>query len=34
MDFAGGTVVHVNAGFAALAVAMVLGPHEDSKRER
>ena len=26
LDFAGGTVVHVNAGFAALAVAMVLGP--------
>ncbi|MGD0857580.1 MAG: ammonium transporter, partial [Dehalococcoidia bacterium] len=26
LDFAGGTVVHVNAGFAALALAMVLGP--------
>jgi ammonium transporter, Amt family len=26
LDFAGGTVVHINAGFAALAVAMVLGP--------
>jgi ammonium transporter, Amt family len=28
LDFAGGTVVHVNAGFAALAVAMVLGPRQ------
>jgi Amt family ammonium transporter len=26
IDFAGGLVVHVNAGFAALAVALVLGP--------
>ena len=26
LDFAGGTVVHINAGFAALAIAMVLGP--------
>jgi ammonium transporter, Amt family len=26
IDFAGGTVVHVNAGFSALALAMVLGP--------
>jgi len=26
LDFAGGTVVHINAGFAALAVALVLGP--------
>jgi len=26
LDFAGGTVVHVNAGFAALAIALVLGP--------
>jgi len=26
LDFAGGTVVHVNAGFSALALAMVLGP--------
>jgi membrane-bound ClpP family serine protease len=25
LDFAGGTVVHINAGFAALAIAMVLG---------
>jgi Amt family ammonium transporter len=28
LDFAGGTVVHINAGFAALAVAMVLGPRK------
>jgi Amt family ammonium transporter len=28
MDFAGGAVVHVNAGFAALAVAIALGPRE------
>jgi Amt family ammonium transporter len=28
LDFAGGTVVHVNAGFAALALAMVLGPRK------
>ena len=26
IDFAGGTVVHINAGFAALAAAIVLGP--------
>ncbi len=26
LDFAGGSVVHINAGFAALAIAMVLGP--------
>lgn len=26
IDFAGGTVVHINAGFAALVAAMVLGP--------
>lgn len=26
IDFAGGTVVHINAGFAALAAALVLGP--------
>jgi len=28
LDFAGGTVVHVNAGFSALALAMVLGPRK------
>jgi ammonium transporter, Amt family len=28
LDFAGGTVVHINAGFAALALAMVLGPRQ------
>src|SRR4051812_29251825 len=28
LDFAGGTVVHMSAGFAALAGAMVLGPRE------
>jgi Amt family ammonium transporter len=26
LDFAGGTVVHVNVGFAALAVALIIGP--------
>lgn len=26
VDFAGGTVVHINAGFAALAAAIILGP--------
>ena len=29
LDFAGGTVVHVNAGAAALAAAIVLGPRQD-----
>jgi len=34
LDFAGGTVVHVNAGVAALALAMVLGPRKGfSERE-
>ncbi len=28
LDFAGGTVVHINAGFSALALAMVLGPRK------
>lgn len=28
LDFAGGTVVHMNAGFSALALAMVLGPRK------
>jgi Amt family ammonium transporter len=33
LDFAGGTVVHINAGFAALAVAMVLGPRKGFKEK-
>jgi Amt family ammonium transporter len=32
LDFAGGTVVHVNAGAAALAAAIVLGPRADYGR--
>jgi Amt family ammonium transporter len=32
LDFAGGTVVHVNAGAAALAAAIVLGPRSDYGR--
>lgn len=31
LDFAGGTVVHVSAGFAALAAAWVIGKREDHK---
>ncbi|MGD0857578.1 MAG: ammonium transporter [Dehalococcoidia bacterium] len=31
LDFAGGTVVHVNAGISALALAMVLGPRRGFK---
>jgi ammonium transporter, Amt family len=31
LDFAGGTVVHVNAGISALALAMVLGPRKGFK---
>ena len=33
MDFAGGAVVHINAGFAALALAMVLGPRRGFKEK-
>jgi ammonium transporter, Amt family len=33
LDFAGGAVVHINAGFAALAVAMVLGPRRGFKEK-
>ncbi|HMV66685.1 MAG TPA: ammonium transporter [Myxococcota bacterium] len=32
LDFAGGTVVHMSAGLAALAGAMVLGPRSDHRR--
>lgn len=31
LDFAGGTVVHMSAGFAALAGVLVLGPRKDHK---
>jgi len=31
LDFAGGTVVHINAGMSALALAMVLGPRKGFK---
>jgi Amt family ammonium transporter len=33
MDFAGGTVVHINAGAAALVAALVLGPRKDYARQ-
>jgi Amt family ammonium transporter len=33
LDYAGGTVVHVNAGAAALVAALVLGPRKDHGRQ-
>ena len=33
LDFAGGTVVHVNAAAAALVAAVVLGPRKDYARQ-
>ena len=33
LDFAGGTVVHINAGISALVAALVLGPRKDYGRQ-
>lgn len=33
LDFAGGTVVHVNAGFSALAIAVVIKPRQGYRKE-
>ena len=33
MDFAGGTVVHINAGVAALVGALVIGPRMGLQKE-
>src|SRR4029453_18347931 len=33
LDFAGGTVVHINAGAAALVAAVVVGPRKDFARQ-
>jgi Amt family ammonium transporter len=33
IDFAGGTVIHISSGFAALAAALVLGPRHNAGKE-
>ncbi|MFX1375208.1 MAG: ammonium transporter [Promethearchaeota archaeon] len=33
LDFAGGTVVHINVGFASLAVALVIGPRKGYQKD-